>query len=169
MITSAVVSAWVWVHVGVLLVVIAYAACGNAMLPNVTERGRDQLALRPVRTMLLGLMVSAPWVFAAIVLMNLPNGGLKLLGIVLGLAWVLIALAGLSAVALHVGDRGSGGGGAGGTGGGARWTHVTRGAGFVALTWMLPVLGWFVALPLTLACGVGCLLGSTKRANVAAP
>jgi hypothetical protein len=29
----------------------------------------------------------------------------------------------------------------------------------VALTWMLPILGWFVVLPLTLACGVGCLVG----------
>lgn len=155
MITSAVVSAWLWVHVGILLVVVGYSACGHAILPGATERGRARLAASPFRTALKGLAISAPCVIAALVLMNLPNGALKFAGVLLGLTWLAVALVGVSAIALHVGDRGGSGP--------APWTHVARGAGFVTLTWMLPLLGWFVALPLTLACGVGCLVGGAPR------
>jgi hypothetical protein len=154
MITSAVVSAWLWVHVGVLLVVVGYSACGYAILPGAAERGRERLARRPILTALIGLGISAPWVIGAIVLMNLPNGALKFAGALLGLSWLFIALVGMSAIALHVGRRD--------VTESARWHDVARGAGLVTLTWMLPLLGWFVALPLTLACGVGCLVGRSK-------
>lgn len=161
MITSAVVSAWLWVHVGILLVVVGYATCGHAILPGAIERGRDRLAGSPVMTAIKGLAISVPWVFAAIVLMNLPIGALKFAGVLLGLAWLALGLVGLSAISLHVGNRGAHEP--------ARWTHVARGAGFVTLTWMLPILGWFVALPLTLACGVGCLFGRAPQGAVAQP
>ncbi len=159
MITSAVVSAWLWVHIGVLLIVVGYATCGHAIAPIATERGRVKLAIRPVRTALVGVLISGPWVVASIVLMNLPNGALKFAGVALLVVWLMVCFIGLGSVALHVGDRG--------TSGGARWTDVSRGAAFLALTWMLPVVGWFVALPLSLACGLGCMLGS-RRVLVAA-
>ena len=158
MITSAVVSAWLWVHIGILLVVVGYSACGYAILPGTAERGRAKLAQRPFVTALIGLAISAPWVTGAIILMALPNGVLKFAGVLLGLSWLFIALVGMSAIALHVGRRD--------LDGTARWHEVARGAGLVTLTWMLPLLGWFVALPLTLACGVGCLVG--PRAKVPA-
>jgi Mn2+/Fe2+ NRAMP family transporter len=151
MLNSAVVSAWLWVHVGVLLVVIGYAACGFALFPRVVESGRQRLETAPLRTLLIGLALSIPWVALAIGLANAPNGALKFAGVMLGLGWIAMALVGVTAIALTVGLRGEVEQ--------ARWTHVARGAGFVALTWMLPVLGWFVVLPLTLACGVGCLVG----------
>lgn len=157
MITSAVVSAWLWVHIGILLVVIGYSACGWAILPSAAERGRQRLASRPILTAIVGLAISAPWVTGSIVLMTLPNGVLKFAGVLLGLSWLFVALVGMSAIALHVGKRDASGS--------ARWHEVARGAGLVTLTWMLPLLGWFVALPLTLACGVGCLVGAaTTRA-----
>lgn len=156
MITSAVVSAWLWVHVGVLCIVVAYAACGHAFFPTIVERGRERLASRPVRTALIGALVSVPWLLVAILLSNAPLGGLKLAGAILGLAWIAVGLAGLGSIALHVGERGAVGG--------AAWTTVARGAGFLALTWMLPILGWFVMLPLSLVCGVGCVLGGLRSA-----
>jgi Mn2+/Fe2+ NRAMP family transporter len=151
MLNSAVVSAWLWVHVGVLLVVIGYAACGFALFPRVVESGRRRLDIAPLRALLIGLAISIPWVGLAIGLANAPSGALKFAGVILGLAWIAVALIGTTAIALRVGLHGEAVP--------ARWTHVARGAGFVALTWMLPVLGWFVVLPLTLACGVGCLVG----------
>jgi hypothetical protein len=163
MLNSAVVSAWLWVHIGVLLVIVGYATCGHAMLPRAVESGRRRLERAPVRTALKGLAISVPWVGVAIVLMNLPNGALKFAGVLLGLSWLAIALVGTSAVALQVGGRGESGP--------ARWTHVARGGAFVALTWMLPVLGWFVVMPLTLACGLGSLIGrapTTQPSDTAA-
>ena len=138
MLNSAVVSAWLWVHVGVLLVVMGYAICGHAMFPRIVETGQRRLAHRPLRTLFIGLAISLPWV--------------GVVGALLGLAWIALALVGTASIALRVGTRGEAAP--------TRWTTVARGAGFVALTWMLPILGWFVVLPLTLACGVGCLVGS---------
>jgi hypothetical protein len=106
---------------------------------------------RPLRTLFVGLAISLPWVGVAIALANAPNGALKFVGALLGLAWIALALVGTASIALRVGTRGETAP--------PRWTTVARGAGFVALTWMLPILGWFVVLPLTLACGVGCLVG----------
>jgi hypothetical protein len=151
MLNSAVVSAWLWVHVGVLLVVMGYAICGHAMFPRFVETGRRRLDERPLRTLFVGLAISLPWVGVAIALANAPNGALKFVGALLGLAWIALALVGTASIALRVGTRGETAP--------PRWTTVARGAGFVALTWMLPILGWFVVLPLTLACGVGCLVG----------
>jgi hypothetical protein len=157
MLNSAVVSAWLWVHIGVLLVIVGYATCGHAMLPRAVESGRRRLERGPIRTALKGLAISIPWVGVAVVLMNLPNGALKFAGVLLGLSWLALALVGTSAVALQVGSRGESGP--------TRWTHVARGAGFVALTWMLPVLGWFVVMPLTLACGIGSLIGRAPASD----
>ena len=152
MLNSAVVSAWLWVHFGVLLALVGYAACGHALFPRLVEDGRVRLELRPVRTLLVGLAISLPWVGLGIALANAPNGALKFAGVLLGLAWLSLALVGVSSIALRIGARGEAAH--------ARWTDVARGAGFVGFTWMLPILGWFVVLPLTLACGVGCLVGS---------
>ncbi len=152
MLNSAVVSAWLWVHVGILLIAVAYAVCGSALLPRAAERGRERLAQRPLRTLLVGLGLSVPWMLVAILLIASGKGSIVgLVGAGLAIAWVLVALLGLASVALHVGSRGEVGP--------ARWTTTVRGAAIVSLTWMLPIVGWFVALPLSLACGLGCLVG----------
>lgn len=156
MLNSAVVSAWLWIHVGILLTAIAYATCGSALLPGNAERGRQWLANRPIRTLVIGLSLSIPWMLVAILLMASGKGGaVGLAGVVLAVAWVLVALLGLGSVSLHVGARGEVGP--------ARWTTTARGAAILSLTWMLPIVGWFVALPLTLACGLGCLVGGSFR------
>ncbi len=158
MLNSAVVSAWLWVHVGILLIVVAYASCSNALLSSASERGRQRLAHAPLRTLLLGLVISVPIMLAAIVMMSLPNGAVKLAGTAVTVAWVTVALLGLAPLAVHVGS--------GGEQGPVRWTTVIRGAALIALTWMLPVVGWFVALPLSLACGAGCLLLSLRTTKL---
>lgn len=157
MLNSAVVSAWLWVHIGVLLVLVGYASCGHALFPQLVEGGRARFEARPARTLLVGLAISLPWVGLGIALANAPNGALKFAGVLLGLAWLSLALVGVSSIALRVGARSETGP--------VRWTQVARGAGFVGFTWMLPILGWFVVLPLTLACGVGCVLGGTAQAR----
>jgi hypothetical protein len=78
------------------------------------------------------------------------GGPVGLLGVVIGLAWLLAALAGMAALTTHVGSAG--------TSGDASWSVTARGAACVALTWMLPVVGWFILLPATLALSLGCLL-----------
>lgn len=164
MLNSAVVSAWLYVHVGVLLVVIAYATCSQALLGGIAERGRERVARAPLATLLVGLAISVPAFVGAIVLMDRPNGVVKLVGAAMAVSWVMVALLGLAPLATHVGSRGEAGP--------ARWTTVARGAALIALTWMLPIVGWFVALPLSLAFGTGCLvlsLAGRRSPAVAVP
>lgn len=152
MLNSAVVNAWLWTHIGILLIVVAYATCGSALLPTAAERGRERLAHRPIRTLAVGIGISVPWMLIAILMMAGGQGSIiGLLGVVMTIAWMLTALLGLASVASHVGARGESGP--------LRWTTTARGAALLALTWMLPIVGWFVALPLSLACGLGCLVG----------
>ena len=41
------------------------------------------------------------------------------------------------------------------------WVQTFRGGLFISLTWVLPLVGWLVMLPLTMSAGIGCLvLGS---------
>lgn len=161
MLNSAVVNAWLYVHLGVLLIVVAYATCSYAMFPRAVDRGRTCVADSPLRTLLVGLLVSVPIVAAAIVLSALPNGVMKLAGVSLLLAWLTTALLGLAPLAVHVGARGEPGT--------ARWSTVARGAAFVTLTWMMPFVGWFVAMPLCLAFGVGCAVRSLRGRSAPVP
>ena len=148
MTTSAVVQTFLFIHLGVLLVVPAYCALGAALAPSFTAAGARRFAARPWKAALWGLALSAPWVGAAIFLLNRDAGGLKFAGAVLGCLWVVCGLFGGSGAALHLGRSGNGRS--------APWIQSARGGALVALTWFLPLAGWFGLLPLSLATGVGC-------------
>ena len=150
MTTSAVVYTFLFVHVGVILVVTAYYTLGAAIAPRITERGRVRFGNRPWLPVLIGLGLSVPWVAAALVLLNLPAGGLKFAGAALGCLWVLLALIGGSGIAQHVGH--------GSNSGPVTWMQTARGGLLLSLTWILPLVGWLGMLPLTLAAGIGCLV-----------
>ncbi|MHC4218560.1 MAG: hypothetical protein ACYSU7_08920 [Planctomycetota bacterium] len=150
MTTSAVVYTFLFIHIGVILVVTAYFTLGAALAPRLTERGRARFARRPWLPTLIGLVVSGPWVFAAIACLNIEIGAVKFGGAVLGCLWILLGLIGGAGIAQHVG-RGTGDAP-------VSWIQTVRGGLFITLTWILPLVGWLVVLPLTLAAGVGCLL-----------
>ena len=40
----------------------------------------------------------------------------------------------------------------------ASWVQTFRGGLFISLTWVLPLVGWLVMLPLTMSAGIGCLV-----------
>ncbi|MBT8486633.1 MAG: hypothetical protein HKO59_14830 [Phycisphaerales bacterium] len=150
MTTSAVVYSFLFIHIGVILVITAYYAVGSLLAPALTERARTRFAARPWLPVLVGLGVSVPWVLAAIVLLNLPAAPAKFAGAVLGCGWVLCGLIGGAAIAQQVGR-----------GGGPAplpWVAAVRGGLLITLTWVLPLVGWLGMLPLSLATGVGCLI-----------
>ena len=148
--TSAVVYTFLFLHIGVILVVTAYFTLGAALAPNLTERGRVRFARRPWLPAVIGLFISVPWVFAALVLLNLDPAPLKFGGATLGCLWILLGLIGGAAIAQHVGR--------GGSADAVSWVQTVRGGLLLSLTWILPLVGWLVMLPLTLATGIGCLV-----------
>ena len=150
MITTATVYTYLFIHLGVILVVTAYYALSASLAPQITDRARLRFARRPWLPTILGLVISVPWVIASLVLLNLPFSGAKFAGATIGLAWILIALIGGAAIAQHVG-RGS-------IAANDSWLHTVRGGLLITLTWVLPLVGWLIVLPLTMATGVGCLV-----------
>ena len=148
--TNAVVVSILLVHVGVLLVAAAYYTVSAAMLPGLTLRARERFAACPWLAVLVGVVLSAPWVTGVLVLLNLPHPALKLAGAVFGGLWLLCGLAGGASLAQHVG--------AGGRTDAGSWTHTARDGLFLALTWAFPFVGWLFMLPLTIMTGVGCFI-----------
>lgn len=166
MTTHAVVYTWLFIHIGVILVVTSYYTLGAALAPALTDRARRHFARRPWLPILIGLAISLPWVLAAIVLLQQTPAAVKFLGAVLGGLWVLLGLIGGAGIAKHVGgngapDRDS-------------WVQTFRGGLIISLTWVLPIVGWLGMLPMTLAAGIGCLAmgvfsGREKSTDASAP
>ena len=151
-------SATVWtiffIHIGIVLVATSYFALSAALAPRVTERARIRFAQRPWLPLLIGGLVSLPWVVIALVLMNQPVAGVKFIGAVTGSAWILLGLIGGAGVAQHIGRAPH----SSDVHAPAVWIDAIRGGLFITLTWVLPLVGWFAMLPLTLAAGIGCLI-----------
>ena len=149
MTTSAVVYTFLFLHIGVILVVAAYYTFGASLAPRMTQRGRIRFARRPWLPILIGVGISIPWVVLALVALNLPNGAVKFAGAALGSLWILCGLLGGASIAQHIGRV---------EGQSPSWSQTFRGGLFIVLTWILPIVGWLVMLPMTLCAGVGCLL-----------
>lgn len=151
MTTHAVVYTWLFIHIGVILVVTSYYTLGAALAPALTSRARRQFAARPWLPIIIGLAISVPWMLAAIVLLQQVPAGAKFVGAILGCLWILLGLIGGAGIAQHVGGGDI-------VPGRASWVQTFRGGLFISLTWVLPLVGWLVMLPLTMSAGIGCLV-----------
>ncbi len=107
MTTSAVVYTFLFVHIGLVLVVTAYYTLGATLAPVLTQRSRLRFARRPWLPIALGMAISLPWVVAALVLLSLTAAPLKFAGAALLGLWVLCGLIGGAGIAQHVGRGGS--------------------------------------------------------------
>jgi hypothetical protein len=148
--TSAIVYAYFFLHVGAIVVSAAYFVIGSVLAPQVTRRARIRFARRPWLPVVLGLAVSGPWVATSLVLLAAPSAAAKFAGAVAGCLWVLLGLLGGAALAQHFGAPGSAGP--------VRWNETMRGGLLIGLTWILPLVGWLGMLPLTISAGVGCMV-----------
>jgi hypothetical protein len=149
MTTSAVVQTFLFIHIGVILVAIAYYLFSAAIAPGMVARSRTSFARKPIKPILLGAAISVPWVVIALMMMGAPLAPLKFLGVVLISLWVLLGLIGGAGVAQHIGGHDATAA--------SPWTQTARGGLIISLTWILPFIGWLGMLPLTLATGIGCM------------
>jgi Na+-transporting methylmalonyl-CoA/oxaloacetate decarboxylase gamma subunit len=94
---------------------------------------------------------------------QVPLPAVKLLALVLALLTLLAALIGSTAVARHVGlgladpQRDT-----------CAWRLTLRGGTVLGLTFVLPLLGWFLILPLVLFAGLGAFVRVAWSARRAA-
>jgi hypothetical protein len=137
---------------GTLVTIVAYWLLFRACFPMLVERVRDVYEQRPWRAHVVGTAIAAPSTLFSLGLMDATAGGAKLTGVALATLVAAAGLLGSAGLAVLVGRRLRAGDGS------APMAEVVPGGAVLAASFVLPVLGWFIVLPLTLAGGVGALL-----------
>jgi hypothetical protein len=142
---------------GILTVYVSYWLVAQALFPGVVGRARQHYA-RPVKITLTGLLAAALPLIIGAVIARSPNPALKLTGITLMIVPALLGMIGSAGLALRVGA------GLPSPGDDQQpWRRVLRGGILLALTFLLPVVGW-VVLPLwALVSGFGAFVLSVQE------
>jgi hypothetical protein len=140
---------WFLLIVGLLLVFNSYWLASTALFPNMVERARAAYA-RPVRALFLGLLLAVPLIALGAFIGRVNNPVLKLTGISVGSLPVVLGLLGSAGLSLRIGA-----GMASPVDVAQPWRRVLRGGIVLSLGFLLPFIGWFGVLPLTLLSGVG--------------
>ncbi len=145
--------------VGLLTIYVSYWLIAQALFPSLVKRAQQHYST-PVKITLIGLVAAALPVIFGVVIANLPNPALKLAGVTLMVIPALLGLVGSAGLTLRIGaglpapsdDQ-------------QPWRRGLRGGILLALTFLLPFVGWIV-LPLwTLVSGLGAFILSAKAST----
>jgi hypothetical protein len=154
------VAVWTALFVGLMIVLPAVWLLFGALWPSAVQRAQDRIPRRPLSTFFVGLAVSL--LFTGLVALfgkaNLAPAALVLSAF--GLGWSLL---GVSALARHVGTRL-------GSLGDPAWKPHLRGGIVLALSFLVPFLGWLLLFPIALVLGAGAAtLAVFRRSPTPAP
>ena len=150
--------------VGTMLVFVSFWLAAEALFPELVVRARAQYN-RPVRITFIGLALVVPVVVVVALCFQVRNPLFQLLGITCIAVPGVLGLLGSSGLSQRVGiglpsladDR-------------QPWRRVLRGGIVLVLTFLLPFVGWFFLLPLTLISGFGAaVLALTPRGKASPP
>jgi len=154
----------VFLILGTQAVMVSYWLLAAALFPEALRRSRTGYDQRIGRLTFLGLAATVPaLLIGAGLLQQGRHPLLKLLGALLVSAPVALGLAGSAGLCDRIGA-----GLPGDADARLPWRRVLRGGVVLSITFVLPVLGWFVLLPWTLVSGVGASLGSLRGARMRA-
>lgn len=146
---------WFLLIVGTYVIFISYWLASQALFPALTERCRQRIKNTPLRRAGAGLALTAPSAAGGIILLNAPNPALKFAGATILLLLILAGLVGSSGLVAQIGY-----GLANPSDETQPWRRVLRGGIVLGLTFVFPLIGWFLILPLSLILGIGALAGS---------
>lgn len=140
---------YLFVILGFLIVYVSYWLMAAALFPRMVERSAAQFDRAPVKTTLLGAALFVPLVTICV---RLP-GRLRVVGVGIALLLALAALFGSAGLALRIGQGMPS----------ARdeqepWRRVLRGGIVLSLTFVMPLLGWFVLMPFAYLSGFGAFV-----------
>lgn len=154
----------VFLILGTLIVFVSYWLASTALFPALTNAARRKYQTHPLRMTFLGIAVVAPSALLGAVLLQSPNPVIKLTGAAVVSLLVLLGLIGSTGLSQRIGyglsaladDQ-------------QPWRRVLRGGSVLALTFVLPVIGWFLVLPWALVSGVGAAVASLRSGRNTAP
>jgi hypothetical protein len=152
----------VWSVIAYLVMNTAAVVWVALMLPGPTQRARARILHHPSACFFLGLLVAAVTLVISLTFLSGRAGGLQLLGWILAGPALTASVVGAAAIATIVAERirplcrsESG------------MLSLVGGAACTSLASLLPVLGWFVFLPLVgLVCVGAGTLGLLSRRNL---
>ncbi|HEY6170312.1 MAG TPA: hypothetical protein VI454_19925, partial [Verrucomicrobiae bacterium] len=140
---------WFLLIVGLLLVFNSYWLAAVALFPQMVGRAREAYT-RPVRAIIVGVLIAAPLIALGVAVGARNNPAMKIIGLSIGAVPVLLGLMGSAGLSQRIGA-----GMASPADDAQPWRRVMRGGIVLSLGFLLPLLGWFGVLPLTLLSGVG--------------
>jgi|GEM_PF-4089161 len=156
--TSATVWMIVWLLIGATLTIGSSLLTARTMFPQFAGRCAARCST-PVRAFFLGLLAAAVAITAIAFLGKLGKAG-QPVAFIIGGTLVLLAIAGaagqvvrMAARAVHDGESPD------------SWPAARRAATVLTLSYVLPVAGTFVIMPLSLLTGLGCTLMSLRAAK----
>lgn len=136
---------------GSLITVVCYWLLFEALFPALIRQAQRALVVHPGKSILYGLGLAVPAAVIGFAMAAAP-APLKLVGVILIGGVILVGLLGSTAVARHVGLRLPGA-----KDDAQPWRRVLRGGIVLSITFVLPFVGWFFVLPLSLIVGIGAL------------
>jgi hypothetical protein len=143
---------WFLMIAGAYLALNAYWLAAVALFRPLVERARLTYATRPVAATLAGLVALVPVALVFVVFAKAAHPGVKLVSGALVMVPLVLALVGSAGLADKIGA-----GLAAPVDAAQPWRRVLRGGAVLGLLFVVPLLGWFAVLPLTLASGLGAL------------
>lgn len=148
-ITTANVLLWVFITLAVYFVFLSHWLVAGSLFPEYVQKCRTQYG-RPVVTTLVGLLVTILPIVAALGINQVFPPALQWIGLLLVAMPILAGLFGTAGLALRVGQ-----GMPSPIDAAQPWRSLLRGGTALALTFLLPLIGQFIVMPLILASGAG--------------
>lgn len=150
---------------GFVIVFIAYWLMAAGLFPKYVERSAERFGKSPIKAALLGGIIGVPLVILGLTMTGKPHPALKMLGIAIAILPMLIALFGSAGLALRIGQ-----GLPSARDESEPWRRMLRGSVVLALSFVLPVIGWFALMPFAFVGGFGVfLLGLLQRKPAVVP
>ena len=159
----------VFLIVGTLIVIVSYWLAATALFPQAVSQARTHYERHPVRITLLGTVVGVPLFLLGVALVAAgPTPLVKIVGGSFASLLLLLALFGSAGLCQRIGN-----GMPAPLDEFQPWRRVYRGGTVLALTFVLPIVGWFAIFFWTLISGFGAALAvlwsARKRPHSLAP
>jgi hypothetical protein len=138
------------VVLGLFLAIGGYWLLSRALWPTLVGRAEARFAAMPKRTVLAGAPLLLLTVIADSKLLAAPAPPLRVMGFIITGLTIGFALTGAAGLAARVGQ------GLGSpSDAGREWFLTLKGGAVLLASCLIPVLGWFVILPILLCGGLG--------------
>jgi hypothetical protein len=147
------VAVWTALFVGLMVVLPAVWLLFGALWPSAVQRAQERIPRKPFSTFFIGLGVTLLFTILVGVLGKASLAPPALIVASFGLGWSLL---GVSALARHVGSRL-------GSPGDPAWKLHLRGGIVLALSFLVPFLGWMLVFPIAIVLGAGAATTAVFR------